>query len=143
MCICPYAYPCAPEKTRLYRLHYCKLLRFRGSCVKKGGSVHVFVHTRVNGFTCPTNCSRSTSRILDRQIVHTHKFEDKLALSSAEKENILRSSSSCARRSYNKLQKYLRHCTLFWLKCPGHELVPVIPLLVSSKFSAIQDNAHN
>ena len=124
----------------LFAVH--KLLRFRGSRVKKGGSVHVFVHTRVNGFTCRTNCSRSASRILDRQIVHTHKFEDKLALSSAEKK-IHSHHPLCARRSYNKLQKYLRHCTLFWLKCPGHELVPVIPLLVSSKLSAIQDNAHN
>ena len=79
----------------LFAVH--KLLRFRGSRVKKGGSVQVFVHTRVNGFTCPTNCFRSASRILDRQIVHTHKFEDKLALSSAEKKNTFSSSSLCAK----------------------------------------------
>ena len=71
----------------LFAVH--KLLRFLGSRVKEGGPVQVFVHTRVNGFTCPTNCSRSASRILDKQIVHIHKFEDKLALSSAEEKNIL------------------------------------------------------
>ena len=32
----------------LFAVH--KLLRFRGSRVEKGGSVQVFVHTRVNGF---------------------------------------------------------------------------------------------
>ena len=79
----------------LFAVH--KLLRFLGSRVKEGGSVQVFVHTRVNGFTCPTNCSRSASRILDRQIVHIHKFEDKLALSRAEKKNTSSSSSSCAK----------------------------------------------
>ena len=80
----------------LFAVH--KLLRFLGFRVKEGGSVQVFVHTRVNGFTCPTNCSRSASRILDRQIVHIHKFEDKLALFSAEKKkNASSSSSSCAK----------------------------------------------
>ena len=29
--------------------------------------------------------------------------------------------------SYNQLQKYLRHCTLFWHKWPVHDLVLVIP----------------
>ena len=29
--------------------------------------------------------------------------------------------------SYNQLQKYLRHCTVFWHKWPVHELVLVIP----------------
>ena len=52
--ICPYAYPYAPVKTRLYRLHLLfavhELLRFGGSRVKKGESVQVFVDTRVNGF---------------------------------------------------------------------------------------------
>ena len=28
---------------------------------------------------------------------------------------------------YNWLQKYLRHCTVFWLKWPVHDLVLVIP----------------
>ena len=28
---------------------------------------------------------------------------------------------------YNRLQKYLRHCTVFWLKWPVHDLVLVIP----------------
>ena len=28
---------------------------------------------------------------------------------------------------YNQLQKYLRHCTVFWHKWPVHELVLVIP----------------
>ena len=31
-------------------------------------------------------------------------------------------------QSYNQLQKYLRHCTLFWHKWPVHDLVLVIPL---------------
>ena len=29
--------------------------------------------------------------------------------------------------SYNQLQKYQRHCTVFWLKWPVHDLVLVIP----------------
>ena len=29
--------------------------------------------------------------------------------------------------SYNRLQKYLRHCTVFWHKWPIHDLVLVIP----------------
>ena len=29
--------------------------------------------------------------------------------------------------SYNQLQKYLRHCTVFWHKWPVHDLVLVIP----------------
>ena len=28
---------------------------------------------------------------------------------------------------YNQLQKYLKHCTVFWYKWPVHNLVPVIP----------------
>ena len=28
---------------------------------------------------------------------------------------------------YNQLQKYLRHCTVFWLKWPVHDLVLVTP----------------
>ena len=32
-------------------------------------------------------------------------------------------SNSC----YNQLQKYLRHCTVFWHKWPVHDLVLVIP----------------
>ena len=28
---------------------------------------------------------------------------------------------------YNQLQKYLRHCTVFWHKWPVHDLVLVIP----------------
>ena len=31
-------------------------------------------------------------------------------------------------QSYNQLQKYLRHCTVFWHKWPVHDLVLVIPL---------------
>ena len=30
-------------------------------------------------------------------------------------------------QSYNQLQKYLRHCTVFWHKWPVHDLVLVIP----------------
>ena len=30
--------------------------------------------------------------------------------------------------SYNQLQKYLRHCTVFWHKWPVHDLVLVFPL---------------
>ena len=29
---------------------------------------------------------------------------------------------------YNQLQKYLRHCTVFWLKWPVHDIVLVTPL---------------
>ena len=28
---------------------------------------------------------------------------------------------------YNQLQKYLRHCSVFWLKWPVHDLVLVTP----------------
>ena len=31
------------------------------------------------------------------------------------------------RRNRNQLQKYLRHCTVFWHKWPVHDLVLVIP----------------
>ena len=31
------------------------------------------------------------------------------------------------RSRYNQLQKYLRHCTIFWHKWPVHDLVLVIP----------------
>ena len=30
---------------------------------------------------------------------------------------------------YNQLQKYLRHCTIFWLKWPVYDLVLVTPLV--------------
>ena len=29
--------------------------------------------------------------------------------------------------NYNQLQKHLRHCIVFWLKWPVHDLVLVIP----------------
>ena len=45
--------------------------------------------------------------------------------------------------SYNQLQKYQRHCTVFWLKWPVHDLVLVTPLLPLSKLLAIQDHAQN
>ena len=46
--------------------------------------------------------------------------------------------------SYNQLQKYLRHCTVFWLKWPVHDLVLVTPHLHPfSKLLAIQDHAQN
>ena len=32
-----------------------------------------------------------------------------------------------AKGCYNQLQKYLRHCTVFWHKWPVHDLVLVIP----------------
>ena len=32
-----------------------------------------------------------------------------------------------ASSSYNQLQKYLRHCTVFWHKWPVHDLVLLIP----------------
>ena len=32
-----------------------------------------------------------------------------------------------SKTSYNQLQKYLRHCTVFWHKWPVHDLVLVIP----------------
>ena len=35
--------------------------------------------------------------------------------------------SSQDKQSYNQLQKYLRHCTVFWRKWPVHDLVLVIP----------------
>ena len=44
---------------------------------------------------------------------------------------------------YNQLQKYLRHCTVFWLKWPVHDLVLVTPLHPFSKLLAIQDHAQN
>ena len=33
----------------------------------------------------------------------------------------------CVSTSYNQLQKYLRHCTIFWLEWPAHDLVLVTP----------------
>ena len=44
---------------------------------------------------------------------------------------------------YNQLQKYLRHCTVFWHKWPVHDLVLVIPLHPLSKLLAIQDHTQN
>ena len=41
-------------------------------------------------------------------------------------------------RNYNQLQKYLRHCTVFWHKWPVLDLVLVIPLP-----PLIQDHAQN
>ena len=46
-------------------------------------------------------------------------------------------------RYYNQLQKYLRHCTVFWHKWPVHDLVLVIPLHPLSKLLAIQDHTQN
>ena len=46
--------------------------------------------------------------------------------------------------SYNQLQKYLRHYSVFWLKWPFHDLVLVTPppsLHPFSKLPAIQDHA--
>ena len=45
--------------------------------------------------------------------------------------------------TYNQLQKYLRHCAVFWHKWPVHDLVLVIPLLPLSKLLAIQDHTQN
>ena len=44
---------------------------------------------------------------------------------------------------YNHFQKYLRHCTVFWLKWPVHDLVLVTPLHPFLKLLAIQDHAQN
>ena len=44
---------------------------------------------------------------------------------------------------YNQLQKYLRHCTIFWHKWPVHDLVLVTPLHPLSKLLAIQDHTPN
>ena len=48
---------------------------------------------------------------------------------------------------YNQLQKYLRHCTVFWLKWPVHDIVlvtsPPPPLDPLSKLLAIQDHSQN
>ena len=41
------------------------------------------------------------------------------------------------------LLKYLRHCTIFWLKWLVHDLVLVTPLHPVSKLLAIQDHAQN
>ena len=41
--------------------------------------------------------------------------------------------------SYNQLQKYLRHCTVFWLKRLVHDLILLIPLHPFSKLLVIQD----
>ena len=44
---------------------------------------------------------------------------------------------------YNQLQKYLRHCTVFWHKWHVYDLVLVIPLHPVSRLPAIQDHAQN
>ena len=36
-------------------------------------------------------------------------------------------SAFSSHKRYNQLQKYLRHCTVFWHKWPVHDLVLVIP----------------
>ena len=41
------------------------------------------------------------------------------------------------------MQKYLRHCTIFWLKWPVNDLVLVIPSPPLSKLLAIQGHAQN
>ena len=46
-------------------------------------------------------------------------------------------------KSYNQLQKYLRHSTIFWLTWALHHLVLVIPLHPLAKLRAIQDHAQN
>ena len=46
-------------------------------------------------------------------------------------------------KSYNQLQKYLRHCTVFSLTWALHDLVLVVPLHPLSKLTAIQDHAQN
>ena len=46
-------------------------------------------------------------------------------------------------KSYNQLQKYLRHSTIFWLTWALHDLVLVIPLHPLSKLTAIQDHAQD
>ena len=45
--------------------------------------------------------------------------------------------------SYNQLQKYLRQCTVFWLKWPVNHLVLLTPLHPLSKLPAIKDHAQN
>ena len=46
--------------------------------------------------------------------------------------------------SYNQLQIYLRHCTLFWLYLPAYDLVLVTLLLPLSKlqYSGIPPYGH-
>ena len=46
-------------------------------------------------------------------------------------------------KSYNQLQKYLRHSTIFWFTWALHDLVLVIPLHPLAKLTAIQDHAQN
>ena len=124
----------------LFAVH--KLLRFRrGPCQERW----------IRASFCPHPCKRV---LTVQQIVPDPlhgSLTGKLSILTTSKTNWLFLAPKkkihshhplCARRSY-KLQKYLRHCTLFWLKCPGHKIVPVIALLLSSKLSAIQDNAHN
>ena len=41
--------------------------------------------------------------------------------------------------SYNQLQKYLRHCTVFWLKRLVHDPLLLTPLHPLSKLLVIQD----
>ena len=146
-CVCPYAYPYALVKTRLYRLLYrLPFINFYcspGPVSPKADPCKFCPHPCKQVLTVQKNCSRSASLILDSQIVHTHKFLDKLALSSAEKKITFSSSSLCKKELhlYNNLQKYLRHCNLFWLKWPGHDLVLVILPHPLSKSSVIQENA--
>ena len=53
-----------------------------------------------------------------------------------------RCATQGSRWRYNQLQKYLRHCTVFWYKWPVHHLVLVIPLHPLSKLTK-QDHAQN
>ena len=46
-------------------------------------------------------------------------------------------------KSYNQLQKYLRHSTIFWLTWALQDLVLVTPLHPLAKITAIQDHAQN
>ena len=51
---------------------------------------------------------------------------DKTAFFRVQRKSVLQPAirASC---SYNQLQNYLRHCTVFWLKWPVHDLVLVTP----------------
>ena len=51
-------------------------------------------------------------------------------------------SKHCNFGCYNQLQKYLRHCTIFWLKWPVHDLVLLTPPS-TPKLPALQDHAQN
>ena len=70
------------------------------------------------------NLSHSgTRKMCLNRIYHINRFSLSWAFCTCN----LFSGLFCLVVYYNQFQKYLRHCTVFWLKWPVHDLLLVIP----------------